>query len=81
MLCVTIRKMKSYARKKSLLKKVILNYLRQKFFIICWHGVPNSNMLENAGKMAHFSFTYEKVDKTDSLQPSGCIEPLVFYNC
>ena len=29
-------------------------------------------MLENAGKIAHFIFTYEKVDKTDSLQPSGC---------
>ena len=34
-------------------------------------------MLENAGKIANFSFRYEKVNKTDSLQPSCCNGPLV----
>ena len=34
-------------------------------------------MLENAGKMVHFTFTYEKVNKADSLQPFGCNGPLV----
>ena len=29
-------------------------------------------MLDDAGKIAHFSFTYENVNKTDSFQPSGC---------
>ena len=37
-------------------------------------------MLENAGKIDNFSFTYEKVNKTDSLQPSGCNGPLVCIN-
>ena len=31
----------------------------------------------NAGEIAHFSFTYEKVNKTDSLQQSCCNRPLV----
>ena len=35
-------------------------------------------MLENAGKIAQFSFTYEKVNKTDSSQPSSCKVPLVY---
>ena len=35
-------------------------------------------MIENARKMAHFSTTYEKVNKTDSLQPSGSNGPLVY---
>ena len=34
-------------------------------------------MLESAGKINHLSFTYEKVNKTDSLQPPGCIGLLV----
>ena len=33
--------------------------------------------MENTGKLAHFSFTFEKVNKTDSLQPSSCNEMLV----
>ena len=33
-------------------------------------------MLENAGKLTHFSFTYEEVYETDSLQPDGCNELL-----
>ena len=37
-------------------------------------------MLENLGKMSHFSFTYEKVNTTDSLQPSGSNGPLVNEN-
>ena len=33
-----------------------------------------------AGKIAQFSFTYEKVNKTDSVQPYGCNGPLVYIN-
>ena len=33
--------------------------------------------MENAGNIAHFSCTYEKVNNTDSLQPSGSNGPLV----
>ena len=33
-----------------------------------------------AGKFAQFSFTYEKVNRTDSLQPSSCDGPLVIDN-
>ena len=29
-------------------------------------------MLENSLKIAHISFTYKKVNKSDSLQPCGC---------
>ena len=36
-----------------------------------------SSMLEDAGVIADFSFTYEKINKTDSLQPSGCNGPFV----
>ena len=42
--------------------------------------MPNSSMLESARKITHFSFKYEKADKTDSLQPSGYSGPLVFTN-
>ena len=34
-----------------------------------------------AGKIAHFSFTYEKLNKTDGLQQYGCIGPLVYIFC
>ena len=34
-------------------------------------------MLINAAKIEKISFTYEKVNKTDSLQPSSYNEPLV----
>ena len=34
--------------------------------------MPNGVMQESAGKITHFSFTYEKVNKTDNFQPSGC---------
>ena len=37
-------------------------------------------MLENAGRSTHFYLTYEEVNKTDSLQPSGCNGPLVYIN-
>ena len=33
--------------------------------------------MENAGKIANFSSTYENVNKTNSLQPSGYNGPLV----
>ena len=36
-------------------------------------------MLENAGRIALFSFRYEKVNKTDSLQPSGCSLSVLTY--
>ena len=37
----------------------------------------NSSMLKNAGKIAHISSSYEKVNKTGSLQPSVCIGQFV----
>ena len=55
----------------------------------CWHDIPNSSMLYTAGKIARFSFTFEKVNKTDSLQPSRsrgaveenpCMTPLHFLD-
>ena len=45
--------------------------------MICWHDVSNNSMMENAGIMTHFSFAYEKVNKTDSVLSSGCNRPLV----
>ena len=73
---VTTRKTRSYARKKSLLGKVSLFSLHL-ITVNNLLDILNSSMLENAGKIAYFSFTNEKYNKTDSLQPSGCNGPLV----
>ena len=83
---VTTRKTQSYARNKSLLKNVSLNYLHQILLIICWHNLSNSSMLQYAGKIAHFSFTYEKVNKTYSfatirLQQAAGDNKCSYYNC
>ena len=48
--------------------------------IVCNHPVttgltPDRKKKNNYDKIAHFSFTYEQVNKTDSLQPSGCNGP------
>ena len=36
--------------------------------------------MENAVKIAHSSHTHEKVNKTDSFQPSGCNGTPVYVN-
>ena len=66
----------SYSKKKSLMGKENLNYI--KLLINCWHDIPNNSMLQNTRKIVNFSSTYEKAYKTDSLQPSGCNEPLAY---
>ena len=43
----------------------------------------DNRMIQNTficGKIAHFSSTYENVNKTDNLQPFGCSQPLIFKN-
>ena len=45
--------------------------------MVCWDDLPNSSKLESAGKITHFSFAYEKVNKTDSFRPSGCDGPFI----
>ena len=73
---VMTRKTQTDARMKSLLGKVSL-YFNKLLSMICWLDVPTGSMLENVGTFAHFTFTCEIVNKTDSWQSSGCNRPLV----